>query len=100
MVDKSFVEYVVGQIQDVGDISYKYMFGGCAIYCQNKVVGLICDDQLYIKSTIEGKKFVKNVTEKSPYVGAKPYIFIDDKIDDKEWLCDLIKITTKELLQN
>lgn len=98
-LDKSFVEFIIEQIQDVGNISHKYMFGGCAIYRGNKVVALICDNQLYIRPTKNGKKFIKIVNEKSPYPGAKPHFLIEENIDNKEWLCDLIKITAKELSQ-
>ena len=97
-LDKKFVEYVVGQMQDTGDISYKYMFGGCAIYIGNKVVALVCNNKLYVKPTESGRKFIKNVYEEPPYEKAKPYFLIDDKIEDKEWLCQLIRITADELL--
>jgi TfoX/Sxy family transcriptional regulator of competence genes len=96
-LDHSFVEYVVEQIQNAGNISYKYMFGGCAIYFEKKVVALICDNQLYIRPTKKGRDYIKNVEEQSPYPGAKPHFLIEDKIDDKEWLCDLIKITVENL---
>ncbi|MGE5392134.1 MAG: TfoX/Sxy family protein [Candidatus Saccharibacteria bacterium] len=96
-LDKSFVEFIIEQIQDVGNISYKYMFGGCAIYRGSKVVALICDNQLYIRPTVKGKKFLKNVNEKPPYPGAKPHFLIEDGIDNKELLCDIIRITDKEL---
>lgn len=99
-LDKKFVEYVALQMQDAVDISYKYMFGGCAIYFDNKVVALVCNNKLYVKPTEGGRKFIKNVCEESPYPGAKPHFLIDDKIDDKEWLCQLIRITADELLQN
>jgi TfoX/Sxy family transcriptional regulator of competence genes len=96
-IDKSFVEFVIDQIQDVGNISYKYMFGGCAVYCGNKVVALICNNQLFVKPTQDGKEFIKTVNEMPPYPGAKPYFLIEDKIEDKEWLSNLIRITTKKL---
>lgn len=96
-LDKSFVEYVVDQIQEMGDISYKYMFGGCSIYFQNKVVALICNNQLFVKLTLGGKEFIKNVNEEPPYPGAKPHFLIKDEIDNKEWLVELIKITAEEL---
>ena len=96
-LDKSFVEYVVDQIQDIGDISYKYMFGGCSIYYRNKVVALICDNQLFVKPTVGGKKFIGAVNEEPPYPGAKPHFLIEEEIDDKEWLIELIKITAEEL---
>lgn len=96
MVNKSFVNYVIEQIQDIGHVSHKYMFGGCAIYYKNIVIALICDNQLFIRPTTKGKAYIKGVTEESPYPGAKPHFLINE-IDDKEWLCELIKITANEL---
>jgi TfoX/Sxy family transcriptional regulator of competence genes len=96
-IDKSFVEFIVDQVKDIGSISYKYMFGGCAIYCRSKVVALICNNQLYVRFTQGGKKFIENPQEKSPYPGAKSHFLIEDKIDNKEWLRNLIRITAEEL---
>lgn len=96
-LDKSFVEFVVKQIKDIGNISYKYMFGGCAIYWQKKVVALVCNSSLYVRPTEGGRNFIKNVYEESPYPSAKLHFLIEDRIDDKEWLGELIKITAKEL---
>ncbi len=95
-LDKSFVEFVIDQIHSVGNISHKYMFGGCAIYRNKKVVALICDNQLYIRPTRMGKDFLGTVDEQSPYPGAKLHFLIEDTDDGKK-LRDLIMITDKEL---
>jgi hypothetical protein len=47
--DKSFIEFIVDQMEDAGLISYKKMFGEYAIYCDGKVVALVCDNQLFVK---------------------------------------------------
>ena len=96
-LDKKFVEFVVEQMKDAGDISYKYMFGGCTIYSGNRVVALVCGNGLYVKPTQSGRKFIENVCEKSPYPGAKLHFLVDNRINDKEWLCRLIRITADEL---
>jgi TfoX/Sxy family transcriptional regulator of competence genes len=93
----SFVKFIIDQIQDVGNISCKSMFGGYTVYCNNKIVALICDNRLFVKPTKNGKKICGTVKEAPPYPGAKPCIFIEDAIDDKEWLCELIRETAREL---
>jgi hypothetical protein len=35
--------------------------------------------------------------EAPPYPGAKPSFLIEDKLEDKEWLSELIRITLREL---
>jgi TfoX/Sxy family transcriptional regulator of competence genes len=93
----SFVQYITEQIQDAGSISCRSMFGGYAMYCDGKVVALICGDQLFIKPTAKGKRFLGKIKEAPPYPGAKPCFLIQDMIDDKEWMSELIRLTAEEL---
>lgn len=95
--NQNFVEYVIEQIQDIGTISAKKMFGEYGIYCDGKLFGLICDNKLFIKPTIKGREFIGNPTVLAPYEGAKPSFLIEDKIENREWLSDLVKITLDNL---
>ena len=70
--DSSYVEYIVGQIENIGEISYRYMFGGYVIYYKSKVVALVCDNQLFVKPTKAGRSFIGDVVEAPAYPGAKP----------------------------
>ncbi len=94
--DNDFMEFVVDQMNGVGGISAKKMFGEYAIYCQGKVVALVADNQLFVKPTEKGRAFIGSVIEAPAYPGAKPSFLIDE-LDDHEWLCELIRITTQEL---
>jgi DNA transformation protein and related proteins len=96
---QSTVDYILDQLQKAGTVSARKMFGEYALYSDSKVVGLICDDSLYIKITIPGKKFVgKYYQEGYAYPGAKVSMLIDgDRIEDSEWLCELIRITAESL---
>jgi len=95
--DLSFVEFIVEQIDEAGSISFRKMFGEYAIYCDKKVVALICNDQLFVKQTDGGRAFIGDVVEAPAYSGAKPSLLIEDKFENREWICELIRITTKEL---
>jgi TfoX/Sxy family transcriptional regulator of competence genes len=95
--NQSFVDYVVEQIENAGNISYRKMFGEYALYCDSKVVALICDDRLFVKPTDEARAYIGNVIEGSPYPGAKPYFLIKEGMDDRNWLSGLIKITAEAL---
>ncbi len=95
--DKGFVEFVSGQIENAGVITYKKMFGEYALYSNGKVVALICDDQLFVKPTEGGRAFIGNVTEAPPFPGAKMSFLIDGRMEDREWLSELLRITEKEL---
>lgn len=92
---QSTADYLVDQLAGAGDISIRKMFGEYALYCEGKVVALICDDQFFIKPTDPGKAFIGTVTEAPPYPGAKDYYRIDEeKWEDREWLTELVLITT------
>jgi TfoX/Sxy family transcriptional regulator of competence genes len=91
-----FVEYVCGQISQAGNIAYKKMFGEYAIYCNGKVIGLICDNQFFVKKTTAGKILFPAGEEAPPYAGAKPYLVIDC-LDDREFLTDFIAKTCDSL---
>jgi TfoX/Sxy family transcriptional regulator of competence genes len=95
--DLEFIEFVTEQIESAGTITYRKMFGEYALYSNGKVVALVCDNNLFVKPTTAGREFIGNVTEGSAYPGAKPSLLIEDKLDDKEWLSQLIRITEKEL---
>ncbi|MEZ7892607.1 MAG: TfoX/Sxy family protein [Candidatus Wallbacteria bacterium] len=95
--DKSFVDFITDQISNAGTISSKKMFGEYALYCEGKVVALICDNQLFVKPTSGGKEFIGDVVEAPPYPGAKMSFLIEDKFEDREWLSELIRITFREL---
>ena len=95
--DKSFVEFIVDQIDFEGNITYRMMFGEYGIWADGKVFALICDNKLFIKPTISGRAFIKDVVEAPPYLGAKTSFLIEDKIEDAEWLSQLVKITVEEL---
>lgn len=95
--DLAFVEYVRDQLSAAGTITFRKMFGEYAIYCDGKVVALVCDDQLFVKPTSAGRSFVERVTEAPPYPGAKGHFLIGDELDDREWISNLVRITAREL---
>jgi len=95
--DLDFIHYVVDQMKNAGEIRYRNMFGEYVLYCQNKVVALICDNKLFVKPTATGRSFIGDVVEAPPYPGAKLAFQINEQIEDSEWLSQLIMITEKEL---
>ncbi len=80
-----------------GSISYRKMFGEYALYCDGKVVALVCDNQLYVKPTESGRAYIGEVVEAPPYPGAKMYFQIQDAFENAEWIGGLIKKTAQEL---
>ena len=67
------------------------------MYSHDKVVALICDNQLFIKPTEAGRLHIGDVVEAPPYEGAKNFFLIGDEIDDSEWLSNLVRVTQEAL---
>ena len=95
--NQDFVDFVIGQLQSAGDITFKKMFGEYALYSGNKVFALICDNKLFIKPTNAGKNYIQDVVEAPPYPGAKPSFLVEERIEDHEWLSTLVKLPVSEL---
>ena len=95
---QSMVDFIIDQMSDAGDVSFKKMFGEYGIYCNGKMVASVCDDKLFVKPTIRGRAYLGSVVEAPPYPGAKPsFLIAGEKLEDQAWLSELIKITTEEL---
>src|SRR5271169_4765919 len=95
---QSTVDFILEQTSSAGKMSAKKMFGEYTVYCDGKVIALICDDQLFVKPTKAGRVFIGDCFEACPYPGAKPYLLISgEKWEDHEWLTTLFKISAKEL---
>ena len=95
--DLSFMEYVRDQMSGAGHVTFRKMFGEYAVYCGNKVVALVCDNQLFVKPTGGGRVMIGEVVEGPPYPGAKPYFLIDEQLEDHKFMAELIRLTANEL---
>lgn len=93
----NFVEFVADQMEGAGEITYKMMFGEYGLYCDGKIVALVCDDLFFVKPTEAGRKFIKDPVEASPYPGAKNYFLIEEQIENRDWVSMLIRVTADEL---
>jgi TfoX/Sxy family transcriptional regulator of competence genes len=94
--DQAFIEFVCEQLRGAGDISSRRMFGEAAVYLDNKVIGLICDNQLFIKPTQAGRAKIGVPTEAPPYPGASNWFVMAD-LDDPDFLAELACTTAAAL---
>ncbi len=95
--DLNFVEFVCDQIAGAGRVSFRKMFGEYAIYCNEKVVALVCRNQLFVRPTAGGHAKIGRAVEAPPYPGAKPHFLIGEQLEDRLWMSDLIQITVSEI---
>lgn len=93
------VDYILEQIAGAGVVSARRMFGEYGVYCDGKLVALVCDDQLFLKVTEAGRAWLGDAAELAPaYAGAKPSFHVDaERWDDAEWMARLVRVTWGEL---
>lgn len=94
--DLEFVQYVMEQLRGIEGVTYRRMFGEYGVFCRGKFFAVICDNQLYVKITQEGREILKECMEIPPYQGANPYFFIEN-IDDTQALQRLVEATYQAL---
>jgi TfoX/Sxy family transcriptional regulator of competence genes len=94
--DREFVSFVCEQLRGAGEIASKRMFGEAAVYLQDKVIGLICDNQFFVKATEPGRAKIGVPTEARPFPGANNWFLMAD-LDDPEFLADLVRTTAAAL---
>ena len=68
--DREFVTFVCEQLRGAGEIASRRMFGEAAVYLDGKVVGLVCDNQLFLKATESGRARIGSPVEAPPFPGA------------------------------
>ena len=91
--DINFVNYVIDQLNDVGIVTSKKMFGEYMVYVNQKPVILICDNTAYVKKIDCIKSFCEDGETGVPYKGAKEHYILD--IDNRETLTEIIKEVEK-----
>lgn len=78
-------------------IRSRAMFGEYGLYLDGKVIGLVCDDTLFLKPTEAGRALLATPVEAPPYEGAKVHWRIDELLDDSERLQALFLATAAAL---
>jgi TfoX/Sxy family transcriptional regulator of competence genes len=78
-------------------VSARKMFGEFALYLDGKVIGLICDNTLYVKPAELGRSILGTTVDRPPYKGAKPHFCISEQLEDRELVERLFLATAKAL---
>jgi TfoX/Sxy family transcriptional regulator of competence genes len=91
------VAFIEDQLSGV-NVRTRSMFGEYAIYCDEKVVGFICDDSLFIKPSSADSRLFTNTEPAPPYPGAKDYHRVPgDALEDRDWLGEAVQATADAL---
>lgn len=74
------------------------MFGEYALYLDDKVVALVCDNQVFLKPTEAVRAALGEALRPGhPYPGSKPWWQLGTEVEDRERLVELITLTATAL---
>ena len=92
------VEHILDQMDDAGAVRARKMFGEYGLYCDDRMVGVVCGDQLFIKLTEAGTTLEPDLERAPPYERAKPALVVpSDLLNDPERLSALVRATADAL---
>ena len=94
----STMEYLLDQLRGSGPVSSRRMFGEYCLYYDGRPVGLVCDEQLFLKVTDAGRALMRDAQECAPYPGAKMHLRLTvDDWEDRELLGRMVRATFDNL---
>ena len=93
---KEYLDFILEQLSELDDVTYRAMMGEYIIYYRGKIVGGIYDDRLLVKPTKSAVAMMLNADMEVPYDGAKEMLLVDD-VDNKEFLRELLEAMYEEL---
>ena len=82
---KEYLDFILEQLSELEEISYRAMMGEYIIYYRGKIIGGIYDDRFLVKPVKSAIAYMPNVEYELPYEGAKEMLLVDD-VDNKEYL--------------
>ena len=93
---KEYLEFILEQLAELEEITYRAMMGEYILYYRGKIVGGIYDDRLLIKPVKSAISLMPDATYELPYEGAKEMLLVDD-VDNKDFLTQLFNAMYEEL---
>ena len=86
---KEYLYFILEQLSELDEITYRAMMGEYIIYYRGKVVGGIYDDRFLIKPVKSAMDMMPEAGLELPYEGAKEMLLVDN-VENKEFLRDLL----------
>lgn len=93
---KEYLHFILEQLSDLEDISYRSMMGEYILYYHGKIVGGIYDDRLLVKKIKSALECMPAAVCDFPYEGAKEMLLVEE-VDNKEFLTKLFEAMYDEL---
>ena len=93
---KEYLDFILDQLSELDDISYRTMMGEYIIYYRGKIVGGIYDDRFLVKPTKVAVTMMPDASMELPYDGAKGMLLVDE-LEYREFLRELVESMYEEL---
>ena len=93
---KDYLDFILGQLSELDEISYRAMMGEYVLYYRGKVFGGIYDNRFLVKPTKSAGAMMPDADMELPYEGAKEMLLVDD-VENREFLRDLLEAMYDEL---
>ena len=93
---KAYLAFVLEQLSELDEISYKTMMGEYIIYYRGKVVGGIYDDRFLVKPVKSAIAMMPNADRELPYEGAKEMLLVEN-VENRAFLRELLEAMYDEL---
>jgi DNA transformation protein len=81
-----YCDYLMDRLAPLGTTSYRFMFGGYAIYVDSLIIGIVADDVLMLRADDENRPDyeARGIGPFQPYpekgMGTMPYYTVPDEI--------------------
>ena len=93
---KEYLDFILEQLSDLEEITYRAMMGEYIIYYKEKIVGGIYDDRFLVKNVKSAVDKMPDAQLELPYEGAKKMLLVDN-VDKKDFLKDLLESMYEDL---
>ena len=93
---KEYLAFILGQLSELEEITYRAMMGEFIIYYRGKIVGGIYDNRLLVKPVKSAIRYMPTAPYEVPYEGAKEMLLVEE-VDNKEFLTGLFRAMYEEL---
>ena len=93
---KKYLQYILEQLSDLDEISYRAMMGEYIIYYRSKIAGGIYDDRFLVKPVKAAMSMMPDAKMELPYEGAKEMILVENT-ENRKFLKELFEAMYDEL---
>lgn len=93
---QEYLNFILDQLSDLEDISYRAMMGEFLLYYRGKIVGGIYDDRLLVKPVKSAVGFMPEIQYELPYEGAKEMLLVQE-VEDRAFLSGLFRAMYEDL---